>query len=173
MRPITNTSNWRASTSSREELAADPGDFNYQYKEADKIIRAWRSTCMRSTSRFNWAYNRAAGYNRWKSLGIDYAFMQPNYYWEADKRPLPQFFSDIKAADLAMEFEFEHTVLESQAGSDVYRKRFCEYMQGAIANGIYGSKPLAYYHGTNALVLPRSRRAPWTASSTTSSASLC
>ena len=98
-------------------------------------------------------YNRATGYNRWKSLGIDYAYMQPNYYWEADKRPLSQFFADVKAADLAMEFEFEHTVLESQAGSDVYRKRFREYMQGAISSGVYGSQPLAYYHGTNALVL--------------------
>ena len=137
-----------------EELAADPGDFNYQYKEADKIIPRVAEYLHALNESLNWVpYNRAAGYNRWKSLGIDYAFMQPNYYWEADKRPLSQFFSDIKAADLAMEFEFEHTVLESQAGSDVYRKRFREYMQGAIANGIYGSKPLAYYHGTNALVL--------------------
>ena len=31
-----------------------------------------------------------------------------------------------------MEFEFEHTVLESQAGSDVYRKRFYEYMRAPL-----------------------------------------
>ena len=137
-----------------EELAADPGDFNYKYKEADKIIPRVAEYLHALNESLNWVpYNRAAGYNRWKSLGIDYAFMQPNYYWEADKRPLSQFFSDIKAADLAMEFEFEHTVLEKEPGSDVYRKRFREYMQGAIANGVYGSKPLAYYHGTNALVL--------------------
>ena len=47
-----------------EELAADPGDFNYQYKEADKIIPRG-GVPMRSTESLNWVpYNRAAGYNR-------------------------------------------------------------------------------------------------------------
>ena len=137
-----------------EELAADPGDFNYKYKEADKIIPRVAEYLHALNESLNWVpYNRATGYNRWKSLGIDYAFMQPNYYWDGEKRPLSQFFADIKAQDLAMELEFEHTVLEKESGSDLYRKRIREYMQGAIAHGTYGTKPLAYYHGTNALVL--------------------
>lgn len=88
-----------------------------------------------------------------ETLGIDYAYMQPNYYWEGEKKPISQFFEDAKAEDLAMELEFEHTILEAQEDSDIYRNRFREYMRGAIEYGIYGSKPLAYYHGTNALVL--------------------
>ena len=48
---------------------------------------------------------------------------------------------------------FEQKVLESRAGSEVYRKRFRKYKQGAISSGVYSSQPLDYYHGTNALVL--------------------
>lgn len=56
-------------------------------------------------------------------MGIDYAYMQPNHYWD-DKgaRPLSRYFSDIKAHDLAMEFEFDENILEGEQNSDVYKK---------------------------------------------------
>mgnify|MGYP002094087730 CR=1 FL=1 len=54
-------------------------------------------------------------------MGVDYAYMQPNHYWD-DKgaRPLSRYFSDIKTYDLAMEFEFEETLLEGQKNCDLY-----------------------------------------------------
>lgn len=56
-------------------------------------------------------------------MGIDYAYMQPNHYWD-DKgvRPLSRYFSDIKAYDLAMEFEFDENILEGEQNSEVYKK---------------------------------------------------
>ncbi len=99
----------------------------------------------------NWIpYNRAAGYKKWQQLGVDYAYMQPNYFWEGQK-PLSQFFSDVKANGLGMEFEFDEALLEGKADCDTYKKRFREYMSGARLNNVYGTKPLSYYHGTNAL----------------------
>lgn len=93
-----------------------------------------------------------AGYRNWKRFGIDYAYMQPNYFWDnKGEKPLSRFFSDIKANDLAMEFEFDDALLEKTAGSEVYRRRLREYMDGAKEHGIYGRKPLAYYHGQNTL----------------------
>ena len=39
--------------------------------------------------------------------------MQPNYFWEGQK-PLSQFFSDVKANGLGMEFEFDEALLEGK-----------------------------------------------------------
>lgn len=50
-----------------------------------------------------------------------------------------------------MEFEFDEALLEGKADCDTYKKRFREYMSGARLNNVYGTKPLSYYHGTNAL----------------------
>ena len=75
---------------------------------------------------------------------------QPNYFWEGQKS-LSQFFSDVKANGLGMEFEFDEALLEGNPDCDTYKKRFREYMSGARLNNVYGTKPLSYYHGTNAL----------------------
>ena len=48
-----------------------------------------------------------------------------------------------------MELEFEPTLLRERSGSEAFRARFREYMDAARRCGIYGSKPFAYYHGTN------------------------
>ena len=53
----------------------------------------------------------------------------------------------------SIEFEFESSILNAREGSGAYRERFRDYMRGARRYGIYGTQPLAYYHGTNALVL--------------------
>ena len=93
-------------------------------------------------------YNRAAGYKRWEEMGIDYAYMQPNIFWGThEDYTWSRFFSDIKANDLAMELEFDDAVLEKTSGCEAYRTRLREYMSGARSNGIYGTRPLAYYQG--------------------------
>ena len=92
--------------------------------------------------------NRAAGYTRWREMGIDYAYMQPNIFWgrHADYT-WERFFSDVKANNLAMELEFDDELLAKNPGCEAYRTRLREYMSGARTNGIYGTQPLAYYQG--------------------------
>ena len=134
-----------------EDLAT-PGDgWNHELKKSDEIIPPLAEYLHAINQSLNWIpYNRAAGYKKWKQLGVDYAYMQPNYFWEGQK-PLSQFFSDVKANGLGMEFEFDEALLEGNADCDTYKKRFREYMSGARLNNVYGTKPLSYYHGTNAL----------------------
>ena len=134
-----------------EELVT-PGDgWNHELKKSDEIIPPLAEYLHAINQSLNWIpYNRAAGYKKWKQLGVDYAYMQPNYFWEGQK-PLSQFFSDVKANGLGMEFEFDEALLEGNADCDTYKKRFREYMSGARLNNVYGTKPLSYYHGTNAL----------------------
>ena len=70
-----------------------------------------------------------------------------------------------------MEFEFDEALLEGKADCATYKKRFREYMSGAKQNKVYGTQPLSYYHGTNALYdLSKSTAEPRTRSSTTNSA---
>lgn len=134
-----------------EELVT-PGDgWNHELKKSDEIIPPLAEYLHAINQSLNWIpYNRAAGYKKWQQLGVDYAYMQPNYFWEGQK-PLSQFFSDVKANGLGMEFEFDEALLEGKADCDTYKKRFREYMSGARLNNVYGTKPLSYYHGTNAL----------------------
>ena len=134
-----------------EELVT-PGDgWNHELQKSDEIIPPLAEYLHAINQSLNWIpYNRAAGYKKWQQLGVDYAYMQPNYFWEGQKS-LSQFFSDVKANGLGMEFEFDEALLEGKADCDTYKKRFREYMSGARLNNVYGTKPLSYYHGTNAL----------------------
>ena len=43
-------------------------------------------------------------------------------------KSLSQFFSDVKANGLGMEFEFDEALLEGNPDCDTYKKRFREYM---------------------------------------------
>ena len=136
-----------------EDLAT-PGDgWNPELKRWEEVIPEVAEYLHALNESLCWIpYNRAGGYRNWKRFGIDYAYMQPNYFWDnKGEKPLSRFFSDIKANDLAMEFEFDDALLEKTAGSEVYRRRLREYMDGAKEHGIYGRKPLAYYHGQNTL----------------------
>lgn len=135
-----------------EELVT-PGDgWNHELKKSDEIIPPIAEYLHSLNQSLCWIpYNRAAGYKKWKQLGVDYAYMQPNYFWDdKGERPLSRFFSDVKAYDLAMEFEFDEALLEGKTGCDTYRQRFRAYMSNAKSNNVYGRKPLSYYHGTNA-----------------------
>lgn len=136
-----------------EEIVT-PGDgYCHELKRSEEIIPQIAAYLHSVNESLCWIpYNRAAGYTKWNKMGVDYAYMQPNHYWD-DKgdRPLPRFFSDIKANNLAMEFEFEDTMLEGNEKADIYKKRFREYLTGAKKYGVYGTKPLSYYQGTNAL----------------------
>lgn len=79
-----------------EELVT-PGDgWNHELKKSDEIIPPLAEYLHAINQSLNWVpYNRAAGYKKWQQLGVDYAYMQPNYFWEGQKS-LSQFFSDVR-----------------------------------------------------------------------------
>lgn len=134
-----------------EEMVTPNDGWSYELKRSEEYI----SPLADYVHAFNYClcwipYNRAAGYRYWKKFGIDLAYMQPNHYWdEKNAKPMERFFDDIATYDLAMEFEFDETLLERNKRSDVFRQRFYDYMENAKKQRVYGSKPLSYYHGTN------------------------
>ena len=137
-----------------EEIVVSPAvedGWNHELKRSEEVVPPVAEYLHALNECLCWIpYNRAGGYKRWKQVGVDYAYMQPNHFWDdKGERPLPRFFSDIKAHDLAMEFEFDEALLEGKPNCDVYKKRFREYISNAKSEGIYGKQPLSYYHGTN------------------------
>ena len=109
-------------------------------------------------------YRSAAGYRYWKEFGIDYAWMQPNYYWDTfNVNPISSFFQQIAAYDLAMELEFddlmmpvptdrspsEYTkeingVTKTETWED-YARRWRGYVEGMQSAPVYGKKQIAVY----------------------------
>lgn len=93
-------------------------------------------------------YNSAGGYQNWKTFGIDYAMMQPNYFWHPEYN-MDTYMSIVKSNGLSMEFELDEKILSGSEGSDAYRTRFYKYMSMCREMELYGKRELSYYFGTN------------------------
>ncbi|WP_290541000.1 DUF4855 domain-containing protein [Alistipes sp.] len=133
-----------------EEIATPDEGWDYELKQTDKVIPHVAAYLHSLNESLSWIpYNRAAGYTKWKEMGVDYAYMQPNYFWKPELS-LERFFADIRQHGLNMEFELDENVFNGKADCEAYRKRFRQYLSEARKQGIYGSRPLSYYQGTNA-----------------------
>ena len=109
-------------------------------------------------------YRCAAGYRYWKEFGIDYAWMQPNYYWDTfNVNPISSFFQQIASHDLAMELEFDDMMMPSPTDRDPseytkvkdgvtktetwedYARRWRGYVEGMQSAPVYGRRQIALY----------------------------
>lgn len=149
-------------------------DVNCKYKNWDVIAPALASYCHDAAQGLYWIpYHMGPGYKYWKSLGIDQAWMQPNWYWDLyteGKHPFTKTISAINEAHMSgMELEFEYSAVASQmtggtmgpdgSGRLVFTEqdvpalqdRVRHYMKEFKDAGFYGKKSIALYSGTNAL----------------------
>lgn len=103
--------------------------------------------------RFYWIpYWNAQGYNLWRSLGFDAAFLQPNHFFDkaiADDR----LNAACRIADkfgLGLEMEFDSNVLYEK--EDSYFSRLESYINAFEANGVFEKSSIAYYSGTKGIL---------------------
>ena len=127
-----------------------------QYKKYDEVIPAVADYLHACNEGLYWIpYNMAPGYKSWKEFGIDIAYMQPNYYWdETGARPMRDTFREINRYDMGLELEFEYSMVENvngAASAEKYRARLMEYLRWARESGVYGSRSIALYSGTDAM----------------------
>ena len=155
-----------------EELVATTDGWNYQYKRWDRILPPVSQYLDARNEGLYWIpYLGADGTSLWKQLGIDQAWLQPNYYWDYNgEKPIAKTFQQMAALGMGMELEFEYSMVEQvmktpgimgpdAAGNYLFtlkdvpslRARFREYMSGYKAAGLYGKFPIALYSGSNAL----------------------
>lgn len=98
---------------------------------------------------FNWIpYFRSDGFQEWKKLGFDIAYLQPNYFFD---EKVPQERLDIacklgKENGMYMEMEFDDRALAK--GGFAYRLE--DYINAFDKYGIFANLPIAYYQGNTA-----------------------
>lgn len=155
-----------------EELVAEPSGWNYEYKRWDRILPKVSDYLHAADQGLYWIpYRGADGSAHWQSLGIDRAWLQPNYYWDGSSaKDIPGACNLMKQYGMGIELEFEYSMVEAVMsipgimGPDgqgryvfspkdvpMLRARFREYMAGYKASGLYGKAPVALYSGSNAL----------------------
>ena len=145
--------------------------YNWRYKHWEQIV-PWAAEYAHSCNEGLWwiPYNLAPGHKVWKQLGLDMAFMQPNYYWDNGKvsHPLSATESALKRYNMGIELEFEYSLVAEVmadgrlapdgSGNMVFtkddipllRSRVREYMASYRNTGLYGVLPIAVYSGTDA-----------------------
>jgi len=93
---------------------------------------------------FNWIpYFNASGYSEWKSYGFNYAYYQPNYFFN-EKVPISRLEAACNAAktyDLGLEMEFDERLFTG------FAYRLSDYMSAFKKYGVWDSKRIAYYQG--------------------------
>ena len=146
---------------------------NCAYKRWESIVPALSDYCHAAGQGLYWIpYHLAPGYRYWQRLGLDRAWMQPNWYWDLnapDAHPFEKTIDAIRAYGMGMELEFEYSAVRSvmeevgegpdAAGKMVFttadapalQERVREYMRRFREAGLYGTAPLALYSGSNAL----------------------
>ena len=148
-------------------------DVNCRYKNFEQIIPALADRLHDKGERLYWIpYNTAPGCKYWKQLGIDQAWMQPNWYWDhkaGDRHPFSKTLTAIKEYGMGMELEFEYSAVAAQMkdglkGPDAFGRltftsedvpalqdRVREYMRQYRGAGLLGTGSVALYSGSNAL----------------------
>ena len=98
-------------------------------------------------------YFNAPGAERWKELGFDIAYQQPNHFFN-DAIPDSRLDDAVKFAlahNMGMEFEADENAL-SQDTVQPRRNRMLAYIEAYERNGVYEKSPLAYYTGSHMLL---------------------
>ena len=133
------------------EIVTRPQDTAYSYHltRSDIMLPHVAEYLHQLKYSFNWIpYYGSRGYDAWETFGFDQVYLQPNYYWKSENK-MDAVCGQMNQFGIGIELEFEPTLLEARIGSEAFRERFREYMTAAKQYGIYGSRPFAYYHGTN------------------------
>ena len=100
---------------------------------------------------FEWIpYQYADGAFEWKILTFNYAYYQPNYFFNKD-RPITLLNQTCEAAikyDMGVEIEFDERAL---VGNGDWGYRLEDYMRVFKEYGVWKTKRIGYYQGDNAL----------------------
>lgn len=103
--------------------------------------------------RFYWIpYWCAPGFDKWKELGFDIAFLQPNHFFNTsviDAR-LRDACKLAKKLGMGLEMEFDSTVLYENENSNYSRLE--TYINAFETNSVFEQSAIAYYSGTKGIL---------------------
>jgi hypothetical protein len=92
-------------------------------------------------------YWNAEKAEHWSSLGFDFAYQQPNYFFnpKIPYQRLDDACSFASEHGMGMEMEFDNNVSKPE-----FRTRYYDYIRSFKTNGIWASCQVAYYEGGGA-----------------------
>lgn len=100
--------------------------------------------------RFYWIpYWEARGYDKWKELGFDIAYLQPNHFFQdtiPDQR-LQDACLEADRLNMALEMEFDKNALFDAPNST--HQRMVSYLNYFEKNNVFQRSAVAYYSGTD------------------------
>ncbi|MCF3108673.1 DUF4855 domain-containing protein [Niabella sp. CC-SYL272] len=117
---------------------------------SDADVMKATSTYVRDKKKdFYWIPYYGAGRARdWRALGLDIAHQQPNYFFDL-KSPYTILTGGISFAQqhqMALEMEFDDRLATDKG----YMGKFYDYLNEYAKQGIFDTKPVAYYEGGGA-----------------------
>ena len=123
------------------------------------LVRKVAAEVHAQRKRFLWipAY-RAAGWDQWRVLGFDQAWLQPNYFFhpEVPNTRLDSALTLARGAGLGMELEFDRRMFDSWQWADRLEPYLALFESAPDMRG----RPIAIYEGGGALMrLARSKDA--------------
>lgn len=97
-------------------------------------------------------YYRARGYDRWKELGFDIAYYQPNHFF--DKKIPDSRLDDAcgEALNLGMAMEFECDSKAVYGSKDSSYDRMQAYINAFRRHHVFATSAVAYYTGSRGLI---------------------
>lgn len=103
--------------------------------------------------KFYWIpYYSSRGREKWKTYGFDYAYLQPNYFFnkQVPRSRLDDACRQASGSGMGMEFEVDERVMSGRA--DSFAPKMADYIDVFTTNGVFKSSAVAYYLGTDVMV---------------------
>ena len=133
-----------------EEIPTPTKGWRWAWKKMDTYLPLVAAHLHESGLNLLWIpYREAASFSSPETLGIDYCWMQPNYYWEGDRYTWEGTMAMIKGAGVGMEFEFDDRLLTSHPEHANKRKDLDLYYKYAKESGLYGNWSFTYFQDHN------------------------
>lgn len=119
----------------------DAGKYENAIKQTKQYVRS-------RGAKFFWIpYWKATGCDKWKELGFDFAYMQPNYFFNTTipYSRLTDACAFGEKYGLGIEMEFDYRVSQPD-----FKTRFYDYVRSLTENNVWKQYPVAYYEGGGA-----------------------
>ena len=135
-----------------EEIPTPTRGWRWPWKQLDVYLPSVADYLHTHGQYLTWIpYREAASYDRTEELGIDYTWMQPNYYWEGDRHPWDPAMKMITDNGISMEFEFDDRLAMANRAGEEQRRRFMLYIEHAKSSGLYGTRSFTYFQNADAV----------------------
>lgn len=103
--------------------------------------------------KFYWIpYWQARGFDKWKDMGFDIAYQQPNYFFD-HKVPYQRLIDACNTGlkhNMGMEMEFDSKVLFARENSSWSRMK--DYLDVFEQMGVFRNSAIAYYSGSYGII---------------------